>query len=358
MLPTGRTESATSDSLARPLPWLRRRRPSGHLPPRRSQPTRLRLRTGGLPASVHAEVSAEAALLADLTQLENIAGDSNDPKVRSFLALYRQTAILTCIADFEEFDPANIKHRYRDQIAYGFPYTSTRYPWPYCRNGEPLQPALQINLREAGAKLGQDIGSGIVQIWIEPAFDNETLRFPNQGPVTRHISESELAEEISWAYPAPAPWLTRDGAVWSLSTNTRFIPNAKTPLIRWTALRHQFPHSLEICEKSTIFSKMRDLEVMSDIDFKHFSLLNFLEYITNSQAPRLGGYTVDWGENSLYYHPESSPDTFPENKQDWRLLFHVQYFNGLGPSGLYLKTRTSDSGRIQFECDIFERLNR
>ena len=84
----------------------------------------------------------------------------------------------------------------------GFPFTSEEFPWPKCgTTGLPMQPIVQLNLRTAGARLGIDLGTDLVQVWGPVANDAKSLSTLRSDFVLRRIPQEKLLTRATTERP-------------------------------------------------------------------------------------------------------------------------------------------------------------
>jgi hypothetical protein len=72
----------------------------------------------------------------------------------------------------------------------GTPFTSNDHPWPINRTKRPYYPLVQISLSEVGKLVGRDLGTGLLQVWVDV---NDHKHFLSN--LIRVISDEDLGSE-------------------------------------------------------------------------------------------------------------------------------------------------------------------
>jgi hypothetical protein len=111
-------------------------------------------------------------------QAHRLSTEHPDPVFREAFGNYTKKTRPCAYPKFMPQDRSNPAHRTHDMLG-GFPYTSEEFPWPVSAEGHHMQPVVQINLKEAGTLLDEDVGSGLLQLWTAPLVgsDNPALQF-------------------------------------------------------------------------------------------------------------------------------------------------------------------------------------
>ncbi len=157
-----------------------------------------------LPDEFKKKLSPEALHEESLAILKQFADEQTDDNTRTNIEVYARTSRPYCIPKFHPFDRGNPEHRIQDQVLCGFPYTSAKWPWPITENlGDHMHPIAQLDLKNAGEKLGEEIGSGLLQIWGGINSSGELIQ--------RIIPEIDLNDPMDSFYPEKAPWLVKEG---------------------------------------------------------------------------------------------------------------------------------------------------
>lgn len=154
-----------------------------------------------LPIKLRNLLSSTALNESYSLELDRFIKSVKDIDLIDYLKMYKDTSRPFCIPNFVDFDRNNKNHRIQDQVLAGFPFTSSRWPWPSGKNGRYMQPIVQIDLKNAGIQLAEDLGTGLLQIW--GGIDSNEI-------VQRIISLPQLDETLDSFYPDDAPWLSKD----------------------------------------------------------------------------------------------------------------------------------------------------
>lgn len=129
------------------------------------------------------------------------------------------------LAAFGHLDPENAAHRRADQIGRCAPFTSPR--WPDMAQFSPYAvPIAQIGLKSAGRLLNEDLGTGILQVWLHEFAQ----------PELRHIPDADLMEPAD-----PFGWGERR-LRGSAETDWVFLTRRDDALVHWKTTRYpMFP---------------------------------------------------------------------------------------------------------------------
>jgi hypothetical protein len=184
-------------------------------------------------------------------QAHRLSTEHPDPVFREAFGNYTKKTRPCAYPRFMPQDRSNLAHRTHDMLG-GFPYTSEEFPWPVSAEGHHMQPVVQINLKEAGTLLEEDIGSGLLQIWgkifpdaksrldfvIENYSQCINLRNSINGIfLMRIIPLDRTLTSPSNVYPEISPWLPSTPGPNCESTLTSVIKHSlnqiENPLIRW-----------------------------------------------------------------------------------------------------------------------------
>ena len=149
-------------------------------------------------------------------QAHRLSTEHPDPVFREAFGNYTKKTRPCAYPKFMPQDRSNPAHRTHDMLG-GFPYTSEEFPWPVSAEGHHMQPVVQINLKEAGTLLDEDVGSGLLQLWAAPFRDHQNPAmdfyggdFYNGDYSTfrmRIIPEEAIFSPASDLHPEAAPWL-------------------------------------------------------------------------------------------------------------------------------------------------------
>ena len=140
-----------------------------------------------------------------LSMLEELAEQQGDNVIKRCIQLYADTSRPYCLPRYLPFDRNDPEHRVQDQVLCGFPFTSAKWPWPAEKCGEHMHPIAQINLKYAGKHIGEDIGSGLLQIWGGINYSSGRNALTH-----RVIPEQDLTDTLDQFYPENPPWLARE----------------------------------------------------------------------------------------------------------------------------------------------------
>jgi hypothetical protein len=261
------------------------------------------------------------------------------------------------IAKFIEFNHLDPVHRRSNQIGFGFPYINSRFPWPLDSVGNEKQPVIQLDLVDISQMLGVNVGSGLLQVWICADYLKADAEIE-----LRRISPADI-NNLEWIeYPKIAPWRNSDIDKWLGRNSTRFscIEEFPSPLVEWELSGYQIPHESNVIDGVDGFEALKaSVDYLGEIDYAQLIISSQEKLVTRlnpyvENSPLIGGYTIEWGNNEYYLHDEERPDRVSVTESDWKLLFHIQYFNGIGRSGIYARSRNED-GKNFFDADIYER---
>ena len=215
--------------------------------------------------------------------------------------------------------------RLADQIVKGFPFTSSKHPWPKSSDGSHMQPVAQLNLEMASRLIGAALGAGLLQVWSNPTLTE---------PIIRVISTQDLGEPIDAFYPPEAPWLSDD------DESCLFYEDAFAgALVEWGAPKPQFPSiSGFLSRKSHGFSYSNDIEERCD---KIIESLGFL--VSSQPAPQiqLGGYPWAVGNEA---------DSVSYTADGRQLLLYIR--DGQGMFSLQVVFETGTTGAIDFDVVV------
>ncbi len=101
-------------------------------------------------------------------------------------------------------------------------FTSNEFPWPQ-KNGKYREPIAQFYLENVGPLDGEDLGEGLMQLWVGPEFDDYMIRVvPNSAISVESLSEcpDEINEdyfEDAVSYDPFEAWPVKDCKVYQIS---------------------------------------------------------------------------------------------------------------------------------------------
>ena len=200
---------------------------------------------------MHAQAEADQLIvLAKFRKL--IAKKVESDTVKEWLNVYLNNTRLYAVPKFLKQDLTKSQQRQCDLIG-GIPYTSDSFPWPKTDgDGLPMQPICQINLETASSLLGENLGSGLFQLWgrvdTNKAEWKSKLDERSEWMFIRVIPVAKLSETPSADIP--------DGSIWDNENKWSKLdgpqpffgrfPNELRlkPAISWHKLGYMFPHYL------------------------------------------------------------------------------------------------------------------
>lgn len=185
------------------------------------------LRNSAAPSDLLEKITPAHFIQDANEKLSVLLKKQSKPEMKRYLQAYMKTSLPYCMPKFLPLDHSNPSHRFDDQVIKGFPFTSASCPWPANGSGKYLQPVAQINLENAGALLGIDLGKGLLQVWLD-AFD----------PITRVIPPSSFSETLDDFYPEDAPWLDEGTYECIISQDADVFPH---PRVQWIPTGNMFP---------------------------------------------------------------------------------------------------------------------
>ena len=184
-------------------------------------------------------------------QAHRLSTEHPNPVFREAFGNYTKKPRACAYPKFMPQDRKNPAHRTHDMLG-GFPYTSEEFPWPVSAEGYHMQPVVQINLKEAGTLLDEDVGSGLLQIWgkifpdAKSRFDfvihnydyGVNVRNSDNGIfLMRIIPLDRTLASPSHVYPEISPWLPsthgKDGESKLTPMIKRSLNQIENPLICW-----------------------------------------------------------------------------------------------------------------------------
>jgi hypothetical protein len=208
-------------------------------------------------------------------------------ETKQFLEAYMESPASYCMPNFIPLDRDNPSHRIEDQVIRGFPFTSKSYPWPMTE-GSFHQPIAQINLKKAGELLGDYLGDGLLQVWLE---------IDETEPHIRMIPESSLSEPLDIFYPDNPFWEDELSGV-LIYRNFNDLP---TPRIEWIPMGKMFPDPFLTHSDWWEIDLELDydtVETLSEQIDKIGIPMNMKSYFGGDILLRLGGYPDADGNNS------------------------------------------------------------
>lgn len=303
-----------------------------------------------LPDEFKKGLSPEVLHEESLRILKQFADEQTDDNAKTYIEIYARTSRPYCMPRFLPFDRSNPEHRIQDQVLCGFPYTSAKWPWPITEKlGDHMHPIAQLDLKNAGEKLGEKLGSGLLQIWGGINLSGKLIQ--------RIIPESDLNDPMDSFYPEKVPWLVKDGsnmafegcAVSYLERGNHFPFDVDCCRVEWVPMGRMFypdfskrishPLDHDLFDEDVETSDYEVLEALSE-------KLDELEVPTaiNCQARnglfRLGGYSDGLGNT---WHSSSGH----------MLLFHtIDYGVKITVAVTFKKSRkTKCKFEIYWNCD-------
>jgi len=211
----------------------------------------------------------------------------------------------------------------------GFPYTSSKFPWPHNDANKPLAPLVQINLSEVSALTGIDCGSGLLQCWLDITNANlfDSMRIVSEEEYTKQPADEQYIDymqfsnvdggwtwdlvscEITFEYAGEmcSDWEPYDFFIGDVNGNDHEPSHAEEELIaKLTDLASTYgPSSIN---GSYIMGHPDYYAIGRIIDFYENKFSNFIE-IGGSYFPPsdVGGtaiifYSMKDGEPSFWFH--------------------------------------------------------
>lgn len=240
------------------------------------------------------KASFEKALVA----LCRTAANEKEELVRMAIANYAESALPFFLPEFHEMDRSNRDHRLADQIVGGFPFTSTKWPWP--SNNGPAQFVCQVNLGLARRLLNHDFGDGLLQVFADhyDACDEFTVRT---------IPTADLSEPLSDDYPPEMDRFNEEGML-----SIQGI-GAPTPRMSWVPAGDMFlngvtdaiPEELRALRnprRRRLLDRVFEIdEEMWDSDYPYSGNTDLLGDPMNSMF--LGGYAFGDGNGWNLHKP-------------------------------------------------------
>ena len=244
------------------------------------------LRNPASPESIKEKLSANYFYNEAVTKLNKLIRSQVGVK-KQFLEAYMESPAFYCMPNFLPLDRDNPSHRIEDQVIRGFPFTSKSYPWPMTE-GSFHQPIAQINLKKAGELLGDNLGDGLLQVWLEV---DET------EPHIRIIPESSLSEPLDIFYPDNPFWEDELSGV-LIYRNFNDLP---TPRIEWIPMGKMFPNPFLTHSDWWEIDLELDYDTVEKLSEKINEIgipMNMQSYFGSDAFLRLGGYPDADGNNS------------------------------------------------------------
>jgi hypothetical protein len=212
---------------------------------------------------------------------------TQDPVVGPCLDEYVKLGRIMSAANLVDLTfPVDRTNRFVDQVVKGFPFTSTKHPWPCLPNGLYLQPIAQLDLIGASDKLGISLGAGLLQVWASPDLSDPKIRL---------ISVGDLSDEVDEFYPPNAPWL--DSEDYLCLFNCCAFDGA---IINWSKPEVQLPCFHLALSPSGPYNLVRDGYVRDHYDEwnKCVLALGFRVSCEHPAMVQLGGYPWSIGNES------------------------------------------------------------
>lgn len=113
-------------------------------------------------------------------------------------------------------------------------FTSDKHPWPK-KGPKFLEPVVQFDLEWAGQLTQTDLGKGILQLWLGPAFDEHEIRVIPKDDFVRE-SLTPMPKEITRRHFAKNSFFAGDEGSWldkSFGGNAVAITGLGKPLMMW-----------------------------------------------------------------------------------------------------------------------------
>ena len=144
-----------------------------------------------------------------------------NPAIRKAVRIYAGTTRAFCSPRFARQDINDPAERRQDLVLGGLPYLSSSHPWPRSERGQWMQFLAQVDLDKASSMLGEEFGSGLLQVW---AHDYEECdRF-----LVRVIDREALQEPLVGGFPENFEVINREGVI-----SVEGIGNRGRALVQW-----------------------------------------------------------------------------------------------------------------------------
>ena len=223
--------------------------------------------------------------------------------------------------------PCKLEDRLSDQLIYGCPFTSYRWPWPKNESEVAKQPLLQLNLENAGEKLGLKLGKGILQVWID-SVDELAIQGPESNAEFRIIPSADFADPLEVMSLKEACWLEhQDGYI--------AYEYQSSPRIKWIPVGFQLP-LLELPVDG-----LTDKEVID-----YWNELKPDQGFDITDGLQLGGYPQFGTNYDDLFHGQFSRDF----ESGIYLIFHILCTESDLHIGLALFAKIQEDGEVSFEC--------
>jgi hypothetical protein len=267
------------------------------------------LRNPASPESIKEKLSAKYFYSEAVAKINKLIRSQVGVK-KQFLKAYMESSASYCMPNFLPFDHNNPSHRIEDQAIRGFPFTSKSYPWPMTERSVH-QPIAQINLKKAGELINDNLGDGLLQVWLEVS---ET------EPHIRIIPESSLSEPLDTFYPDNPFWEDEYGGA-LIYRNFNDLP---TPRIEWIPMGKMFPNPFLTHSDWWEIDLELDYDAMEKLSEKINKIgipMNMQSYFGSDAFLRLGGYPdADGNSSGLIEWPKY---TSKGSAQPEKLLLYI-----------------------------------
>lgn len=166
----------------------------------------------------------------------------------------------------------------------GVPYTSDDFPWPKTTDGEYwMQPILQLNLQEAGARLGIDLGSDLLQVWGPVAKNVKSLSVDSNSFRLRRIPRECLKKKPSVEIPN---WCGTGKKGQQFAFLCELADLEVAPGRIWGEVRPMYGSEAELFQYAYDENCADELNEWTE---KLFEVLNESSLIANTNSEYLGG---------------------------------------------------------------------
>lgn len=257
--------------------------------------------------------------------------NTESQEVKKYLEDLRHTPRMVFLPVYIDspIEPSNLEDRLSDQLIYGYPFTSDRWPWPKSESQVAKQPLLQLNLENAGKKLGLKLGEGILQVWINSVDEEIECQGPWGETEFRIIPSADLSDPLEVTSLKEARWLEHKDEYIALG-------NQSSPRINWIPVGFQLPlldSPVDGLTEEEVGNYWNKLMPERDDDFSY-------EYAQLGGYPPLG---TDYGD--LFCCGFSR-----DFKSGIYLIFNIQCTVSDLCCGLALFAKIKDDGEVSFEC--------
>lgn len=299
-----------------------------------------------LPERYRQQLAADRLDAAAIEVLDTFEAEQTDALTRAYVQTYRQQAVPLpyAVPVYVPFDASDTTQRVADQVICGFPFTSQAWPWPQDADGGHMQPIAQIDLSKAGQTLGENLGDGLLQVWLstDPASGNDG----SWDPLVRVVPRGALSDPLDGFYPENAPWFqareSEDSGECLFGISEKTVPSAR---VEWVPLGRMYPNpwwvTYDWCEDNPAIKEAKKEKLRSQLESLPLPSMDTGYLDRKSQAIHLGGYVRGHGNEA---------DLVSWTDDSRRLLFYVSEEDGM--FALAVTFHRDESGKAVFRADL------